>query len=54
MLEKKHYRESISFALIIDPQIRNGQRYINLKTMNKVQIQLRPEVIIGTRVITGE
>jgi len=35
-------------------QNRNGQRYINLKTMNKLQIQLRPEVIIGTRIITGE
>ncbi len=33
---------------------RNGQRYINLKTMKKLQIKLRPEMIIGTKVITGK
>jgi ABC-type uncharacterized transport system substrate-binding protein len=33
-------------------QNRNGQRYINLKTMQKLQIKLRPEMIIGTKIIT--
>lgn len=32
---------------------RNGQRYINLNTMKKLQIKLRPEMVIGTKIITG-
>jgi ABC-type uncharacterized transport system substrate-binding protein len=32
---------------------RNGQRYINLKTLKKLQLTLRPEMIIGTTIISG-
>lgn len=32
---------------------RNGQRYINLKTLKKLQLALRPEMIIGTTIISG-
>jgi len=32
---------------------KNGQRYINLKTLKKLQLILRPEMIIGTTIIAG-
>lgn len=32
---------------------KNGQRYINLKTLKKLQLTLRPEMIIGTTIISG-
>jgi len=35
-------------------QNKNGQRYVNLKTMKKIQLKLRPEMIIGTKIIIGE
>jgi len=33
---------------------KNGQRYINLKTLQKLGITLRPEMVIGTTIISGE
>ena len=35
-------------------QNKNGQRYVNLKTMKKLQLKLRPEMIIGTKIISGQ
>lgn len=33
---------------------KNGQRYLNLLTMKKLKLQLQPEMIIGTTIITGK
>jgi ABC-type uncharacterized transport system substrate-binding protein len=35
-------------------QNKGGQRFINLNTMEKLHIELRPEMVIGTRLITGQ
>lgn len=34
-------------------QNKNGQRHVNLQTMKKLQLKLRPEMIIGTKIISG-
>jgi len=34
-------------------QNKNGQRFINLSTLKKLNIQLRPEMIMGTKIIPG-
>jgi len=33
---------------------KNGQRYLNITTLKKLGIQLAPEMIIGTRIISGK
>lgn len=48
-----HWEGKAIKDLAVD-QNRNGQRFINLATLRRLNLELRPEMVMGTKIISGQ